>query len=172
MDDDPQTMKWRFPLTFGALTLSAAVLAAALVGHINLIELPVSFIARIEQDEIDEIVSALVLVGAAFLCDQALLTRQARAKARLDAERLRVVMVTVRTVQDIVNNGLNQLQLLRFDAEGHVPAESLALFDDAIRETVTRLTELGDLEVYVETQMEVGTGLAGPASSDRRADTL
>jgi hypothetical protein len=51
----------------------------------------------------------------------------------------------MRTVQDIVNNGLNQLQLLRFDAEGHVPPESLTLFDDAIRDTVTRLTALGDL---------------------------
>jgi hypothetical protein len=44
----------------------------------------------------------------------------------------------MKTVQDIVSNGLNQLKLLRFDAEGHVPAESLALFDEAIRDTVGR----------------------------------
>jgi hypothetical protein len=165
MDDDSRTMKWRFPLTFTALTLAAAALTAALVGHINLIELPASFVARIEQDEIDDIVSALLLVGVAFLCDQILFTRRMTSIASLESERLRVVQVTMRTVQDIVNNGLNQLQLLRFDAEGHVPPESLALFDDAIRETVKSLTALGDLQAYGEKQLVVGTGLDTPRLS-------
>jgi hypothetical protein len=68
----------------------------------------------------------------------------------------------MRTVQDIVNNGLNQLQLLRLDAEGHVAPESLALFDAAIRDTVDRLTALGDLQAYAEKQMVVGAGLDAP----------
>jgi hypothetical protein len=79
--------------------------------------------------------------------------------AKIAAEQLRVVHVTMRTVQDIVNNGLNQLQLLRLDAEGHVPQETLSLFDAAIRETSLELRALGDLEAYAEKQMVVGMGL-------------
>ena len=65
----------------------------------------------------------------------------------------------MRTVQDIVNNCLNELQLVRLEAEGQVSQESLALFDEAIRETSAKLTTLGDLEAYTENQMAAGTGL-------------
>lgn len=86
--------------------------------------------------------------------------RQAREHlAHLKAEQLRVVHVTMRTVQDIVNNCLNQLQLLRVDAEGHVSEESLALFDAAIRETAEKLKALGDLETFAEKKMQIGNFL-------------
>jgi len=80
-------------------------------------------------------------------------------EAQLQAERLRVVHMTMRTVQDIVNNCLNQLQLLRMDAEGHVPQESLRLFDAAIDTAVTNLRALGDLQVFAEKPMAIGPGL-------------
>jgi hypothetical protein len=90
---------------------------------------------------------------------------RARAKeaAVLEAERLRVVQVTMRTVQDVVNNALNQLQLVRLEAEGHVPDASLELFDKVIHETAAQLQALGDLEAYTEKQMAAGRGLdVGP----------
>ena len=83
-----------------------------------------------------------------------------RHALQLRAEQLRVVQVTMRTVQDIVNNCLNQLQMLRLDAEGHVSTESLNQFDQAIRDASSQLKALGDLESYAETQMEIGTGLS------------
>jgi PAS domain S-box-containing protein len=83
-------------------------------------------------------------------------TQERQAKR---AEQLRVVHVTMRTVQDIVNNCLNQIQLLRLDAEGFVPEESLRLFDEAIQDTTTRLKELGNLQVFAEKQMAIGSGL-------------
>jgi PAS domain S-box-containing protein len=86
-------------------------------------------------------------------------TERRKLQAGLEAERLRVVQVTMRTVHDIVNNCLNQLQLLRLDAEGKVPLESLVLFDQAIKETSMKLNAMGDLQAYAETQMAIGTGL-------------
>jgi signal transduction protein with GAF and PtsI domain len=80
-------------------------------------------------------------------------------EAQLQTERLRVVQVTMRTVQDIVNNCLNQLQLLRLHAEGHVPQESVQLFDQAVKDAAARLTALGNMEVFAEKPMEVGSGL-------------
>jgi signal transduction protein with GAF and PtsI domain len=80
-------------------------------------------------------------------------------EVQLQAERLRVVQVTMRTVQDIVNNCLNQLQLFRMDAEGRLPDESLRLFDNVLQETSAKLRALGDMETFAEKPMEIGTGL-------------
>lgn len=77
----------------------------------------------------------------------------------MQAERLRVVQVTMRTVQDIVNNCLNQLQLLRMSAEGHVPEESLVLFDDAIQDATTKLRAMADVKTFTEKRMAIGQGL-------------
>jgi len=107
----------------------------------------------------------------ALLSETAEKERQAREHlAHLKAEQLRVVHVTMRTVQDIVNNCLNQLQLLRLDAEGHVSEESLALFDAAIQEISEKLKVLGDLEAFAEKQMEIGSFLdvATPSSARNR----
>ena len=82
-----------------------------------------------------------------------------RHALQLQAEQLRVVQVTMRTVQDIVNNCLNQLMLLRLDAEAHVSAESLAVFDQAIKDAAAQLKALADLEAYAEKQMEMGVAL-------------
>jgi K+-sensing histidine kinase KdpD len=77
----------------------------------------------------------------------------------LQAERLRVVHVTMRTVQHVVNNSLNQLQGLRFDAEGHVPSEVVASFDATIHDTFAKLAVLGNIPAYAEKPMESGIGL-------------
>jgi len=67
----------------------------------------------------------------------------------------------MRTVQDIVNNCLNQLQLLRFEAEDHVSQEAVVLFDQSMRETAEKLKLLGDLPAYTENPMAAGMGLRG-----------
>jgi signal transduction protein with GAF and PtsI domain len=80
-------------------------------------------------------------------------------EAQLQAERLRVVQVTMRTVQDVVNNCLNQLQLLRISAEGHVPQESLQLFDEAIHDASAKLRAIADVKTFTEKRMAIGQGL-------------
>jgi signal transduction protein with GAF and PtsI domain len=80
-------------------------------------------------------------------------------EALLQAERLRVVQVTMRTVQDVVNNCLNQLQVLRISAEGHVPQESLHLFDEAIHDASAKLRAMADVKTFTEKRMAVGPGL-------------
>jgi PAS domain S-box-containing protein len=96
---------------------------------------------------------------AGTLAREAHHAHEEKHRLKLQTERLRVVKVTMRTVQDIVNNSLNQLQLLRFEAEGHVSEETLELFDEAIQDTAEKLSVLGNLEAYTENQMSVGTGL-------------
>jgi hypothetical protein len=48
-------------LTAAAMALAIIVVTAALIGDINLIEVPFGLLDRIEQHEIDDIVPAVIL---------------------------------------------------------------------------------------------------------------
>lgn len=69
-------------------------------------------------------------------------------------ERLKSFKATMRTVQDMINNSLNSLQILRLEAEesGALNEESLLLFDSIIKSTAKKLTLLSNLENIVLTK--------------------
>ncbi len=70
----------------------------------------------------------------------------------------------MRTVQDIVNNLLNGLQLVHIEAEGQLPADMQALIDNVIQEAAVKLKSLGDLETVEEKEMAIGQGIDYPGS--------
>ena len=88
------------------------------------------------------------------------LTRR-QHKFAVQEERLRVLRATMRTVHDIVNNFLNNLQLFKLEAEEKkiLEPESLALMDSIIQETAIKLKRLGDLDSTLEKQMAGGIGI-------------
>jgi hypothetical protein len=149
----------RYPLTVLTACFAASVVTAACVWDIDVINLPlhVSGFARVEPGEVDEIVLSLVVVAGAFWIDRAKV--RAQDAARLQIEQLRVVHLTMRTVLDIVNNCLNELQLFRFEAKNALPAECLKVFDETVRATASKLKTLGDLDRFVEKQMPTGPEL-------------
>lgn len=155
----------RLPFTTVAMVFAVLVMVAAATMDINVVDLDLSLLRQIEQSELDEIVTAWVLVFVAFGVDQVVALRVIRREESLASERIRVVQVTMRTVQDIVGNCLTELQLLRMEAEGKVPPEALAVFDESIRTTTAKLEAIEELKTFAETQMAVGPGLhIGPSS--------
>ena len=48
---------------------------------------------------------------------------------------------------------------LRIEADGHVPAETLTLFDATILDTAAQLTALGNMKAFAEKPMAAGSGL-------------
>ena len=92
-------------------------------------------------------------------------TELKRLNDEIQLQRLRVFKATMRTVQDIVNNLLNGLQLVHLEAEGHVPAEVLEVVDRAIQEAAVKLKALGDLETVTEKDMAAGLGIDYPGST-------
>jgi hypothetical protein len=77
----------------------------------------------------------------------------------LKAGQVRAVHATVRTVQHLVADSLNQLQILRMDADGLVPQQSVDLFDRTIQQMAAELRALANLETYAEAPMALGPGL-------------
>jgi len=88
-----------------------------------------------------------------------------RLNDEIQLQRLRVFKATMRTVQEIVNNLLNGLQLVHLEAEGHVPAEMLEVVDRTIQEAAVKLKALGELETVTEKEMSLGLGIDYPGST-------
>ncbi len=87
-----------------------------------------------------------------------------RLNDEIQLQRLRVFRATMTTVQDIVNNFLTSLQLVRMEAEGRLTPEILTLFDGMIEDAASKLRTLGDLETVKEKDMEIGSGIEYPSS--------
>jgi hypothetical protein len=148
------------PFTSVASVFAALVFVAACTMDINVIDLNLRVLERIERSELDELLSASVLVLVAFGVDQVRAARVRRRENGLKAEEVRVVHVTMRTVQDIVGNCLTELQLLRMEAEGLVPTAALSMFDESIRVATSKLTALEALKTFAERKMAMGGSLS------------
>jgi hypothetical protein len=148
----------RYPFTLAALGLACLVALLAALWHIDVFELPGIDIVGIEQNEVGEVFVAFLLVVPAFFVDR-VVARQRQHDAHLQAEQVRVLRTTMRTVQDIVSNALMSLYLFRIEAEPNVSSESLALFDEIIADTAAKLKAIGDLEHFAETPMVMGMGI-------------
>jgi hypothetical protein len=166
---DGESLARRFPYTSVALGFTLLVTVAAVLWNINVFSIPALSFIGIAETEAGEIGIAALLILPAFFVDR-ILTRQRMHDSLLRSEQLRVLHVTMRTVQDIVNNNLNQLQLLRLEAEGHVSEATLALFDDSLADTAAQLTTLGNMNTFTEMPLASGSGLriavSNPACSD------
>jgi hypothetical protein len=161
----------RFRYTVVVAAIAVLISVAAIVWHINVFAFPGVGLIGIEESEAGEVAIAFLLIVPAFFIDR-VVARERAHDVSFQAEQLRVVRVTMRTVQDIVNNNLNQLQLLRLEADGCVPIDTLALFDTTIQDTAAQLTALGNMKAFAEKPMASGSGLdlersCSNAASDR-----
>jgi PAS domain S-box-containing protein len=87
-----------------------------------------------------------------------------RLNDEIQLQRLRVFKATMRTVQDIVNNVLNALQLLHLESDEGAPSAERMLVDRVVQEAVARLKTLGDLETIIEKEMAMGPGIDYPGA--------
>jgi hypothetical protein len=134
----------KFPLTSIAIGLTIAVVGAEAFWHANLVELPLAFFAGIEQNEVDDIVTLLVIIGLAFLLDHGIAARRAAAEA--ETARTRAVESTMISVTNIVDSFLAQLQLLRLEEAKDFGRIEAVMFESAVRETSAKLKALAALK--------------------------
>ena len=116
----------RFPTTFVGLIIASILVLSALLGN-DLVKLDLKFIESIQQHEVDDILTAFLIILVSLIIDEIRIARAHRREAETMEAKLRTLKATMRTVQDLVNNCLNGLQLFRLEAEEAVPADSLRI---------------------------------------------
>lgn len=138
--------------------LGAALYVLSLAFDIDIFEALLKLLRNHEHAEADEIVIAAVLTAGGLIADLVRMRMRRDHELEVQRQRLRVLKATMRTVQDIVNNALNGLVLMRLEGESGKPLdrESLRLMDSIIYETSQKLKELGDLDDTPEREIDSG----------------
>jgi hypothetical protein len=152
---------WRAPATVIAVLLSAFFLSTTLFVHETDVLHILSVVEVLEDHEpydVDDFVVVLLMSGG-LVVDVMIASRGRKRALEIQEQRLRVFKVTMRTVHDIVNHYLNNLQLFRLESETALPAESIALFDQLLHDTATELQVLGNLDDTPEPLMASGPGI-------------
>lgn len=146
----------RFPVTFFATVLAVTLLLLSVFTHFDLFALMLAVFERVKQYEMGKLAVPVAVIVAGFFIDHTIVRPRDEREAEIQAQRLRVLKATMRSVQHLVNNFLNSPQLFRLDAEDALPAESLDLLDELVRDTAAKLQMLGDLDATPEKPTPVG----------------
>lgn len=132
--------------TYVTIALAGAILITDFSTDINLFRMASNFFERIGRNHVDALIAVALIILIGRSIDVVVAGQKAKREQEIQAQRLIVLKATMRAVQHIVNNGLNELQLFRLDAEGLLQEKSLKLFDEIIHRIAAQLTALGDLE--------------------------
>jgi hypothetical protein len=170
----------RYPATTIGTLVGAAFVVAAFA-NINVFDVSIPALYHIQRNGADELVAGLLLIAAGICVDllsrARMRKREAAVRAQLhqaeiQAQRLRVLKATMRTVQGIVGNFLQGMQLFLLEAPSSMPEKSLAMIDDLIQDTASKLRALGNLQSTPEREMaggvaiDYGKGRAGESGTD------
>ena len=143
--------------TVAGAALALALLWAALVLQLDVIKLDLQLLDRIHQHHIDDLLTAAALFFGGLVVD--MVRRRRRRRAELEAQKLRTLKATMRTVQDIVNNFLNNLLLFQMEAQHLLPPDAFDPIEELSRQTFDRLKALGNVEEVREITMGIGLGV-------------
>jgi len=152
-------MIWKafhFPATIASLLVSAGLVAAQFVWHVDIVEFPFDFLARFEQSEIDDLITLFGVVGIVFLVEQR--SQRRRAEAKVEEARIQGINRTMLEVQEIVSDFITQVKMLRAEAKKDSKLEAL-MFEQAVTDTLAKLTAIGGLRNYLEAQLARDAGL-------------
>jgi hypothetical protein len=144
----------------------AAIFGGVLVALASLrdidLKLNLNFLHGIENNEIDDVLIGLAVIFVGLTVDRIISERRKRRLAEIEAQKLMILKATMRTVQDIVNNFLNNLVLFEMEAKTKVPRHWLDQLDEVTQQTYLKLKALGDVESVQEKPLAAGLGIDYP----------
>lgn len=141
-----------FPASSLAVLISLGLTAGLLVWDIEFFELIVDALEAVEHLQFDEVILIVFILLAGGVFDLLRLKRRHTLKLMKERERLRTLQATMRTVQDIVGNFLNNLMLYQLEIEesGALDRAKLDEMERLIHATSQKLHKLSGLKVAAE----------------------
>lgn len=144
MDDNKDMIKNnRILIGGGVAALSYLILESVM--HVAFFEKDKEF--HLLPDDMHELWERLIVCGLIVIFS-IFAHRISKKIYRQKEVEIKTLKATMRTVQDIVGNALNNLQLFRMelDEDGEATAETLKMFDEVVETTQNKLKALGDLK--------------------------
>jgi hypothetical protein len=151
----------RFRFTLIAFVVGGLLIVLALFTQFNLVRTGLEKLEGIEGKDVDDLLVAILLLVVGIVVDAVMTQR----RAQMEARQLETLQATMRTVQDLVGNALNNLLLFRMEAEDHVSPEALKQFDDIVHGTAQKLVQLGSVKAVVQKPLASGPGIQYEAAA-------
>jgi len=147
-----KTIGRRYPVFIAVLTLCALYLLSDSFANFQVFDGVLELLSEFEMAKAHEIILLTLVLILGVAIDQTRNAVRYRSQRRLDGARLQVVKTTMATVQDIVNNALNNLIFIHIEAEKSqaLSQESLQAFEHIISETAEKLRDINELEIVEE----------------------
>jgi len=147
-----KTIGRRYPVFIAVLTLCALYLLSDSFANFQVFDGVLELLSEFEMAKAHEIILLALVLILGVAIDQTRNAVRYRSQRRLDGARLQVVKTTMATVQDIVNNALNNLIFIHIEAEKSqaLSQESLQAFEHIISETAEKLRDINELEIVEE----------------------
>ena len=149
------TYRHKYRLTALASLVTTTLLFCAWCFQLDLLETIILGLEKLEHLKIHALILPAFVGAGALSIDLWIANRKQAVEAKIQEQRLRMMQTTVRTLQHVVNNYLNNMQLFRPEEEG-LGSESLELFDTLNQRVAESLKRLGDLSEPRE--KETGAG--------------
>ena len=149
----------KYKFTALALIIGIGMFILMSLFHIDVFGKITTFLRYLTRHKLDAIGLCFFLIILGIMVDLVRLKRAEVHHLEIQRQRLRVMKATMRTVQDIVNNSLTHLLLIKTQIEqkNALDPKSLGHIDSIIYETSAKLKKLGDLETTPE--KEYGGGI-------------
>jgi|GEM_PF-3216005 len=147
-----KTIGRRYPVFIAVLTLCALYLISDSFANFQVFNGVLELLSEFEMAKAHEIILLALVLILGVAIDQTRNAVRYRSQRQLDGARLQVVKTTMATVQDIVNNALNNLVFIHIEAEKSqaLSQESLQAFEHIISETAEKLRDINELEIVEE----------------------
>jgi len=109
----------------------------------------------------EEIAFSFALISVAIGIDHYRIVRSHKRRRALEMERLGVARSTMASVHDVVNNTLNNLLLVKLEAEKGNPlsAATLILFGELINDLAAELRTMSEMESVAQRDLSQGLGV-------------
>ena len=113
---------------------------------------------HVENHEIDEFFIPIMLMLLGGTLDLYRYRMRESRRSMLNADRLRTMRSTMSTVEDIINNLLNNYEYLRFVAvqSNSLDDEAMALLDGQIRSATEKLNKVREMDVFIDRDLGQG----------------
>lgn len=135
-----------------ALGVGAVWYFASMTLELDVFEYLYALLEQVEHLEADELIIPILFILAGLTFDSYKTYINRVNAEQLAHTKLHTLQLTMRTVQDIVGNFLNNLLLFRLEAEntGALSEKALQNLESLIHETSRKLNKLADVTVVVE----------------------
>ncbi len=135
--------------------VGSAIYLIARILNFDVFEFSAGILNSLENFEVDEIFVVVILIIIGLAIDMFVLKNRRAQEIIVQQQRLRVLRATMRSVQDIVNNFLQSMQLFTMEAEKKqaLNSKSLETINSLIFETTNKINRLSALESTPEREI-------------------